>query len=106
MALHHILPRFILKGFCINPNDDKKDQKIMIYDRGSRKVNIEKINTAYAKENFNSQNHATNDLGNSLQLVVIIAVSLVSISIVYVLFRPSKPKAQDEVISLNEFEDE
>ena len=55
MALHHILPRFILKGFCINPNDDKKDQKIMIYDRVSGKVNIEKINTAYAKENFNSQ---------------------------------------------------
>ena len=40
MALHHILPRFILKGFCINPNDDKKDQKIMIYDIGSGKVNI------------------------------------------------------------------
>ena len=59
MALHHILPRFILRGFCINPNDDKKDQKIMIYDRGVGKVNIEKINTAYAKENFNSQKTET-----------------------------------------------
>ena len=55
MALHHILPRFILRGFCINPNDDKKDQEIMIYDRKSGDVNTEKINTAYAKGNFNSQ---------------------------------------------------
>ena len=55
MALHHILPKFILRGFCINPNDDKKDHEIMIYDRKSGNLNIEKINTAYAKENFNSQ---------------------------------------------------
>lgn len=55
MALHHILPKFILRGFCINPTEDKNNHEIIIYDRKSGNINIEKINTAYAKENFNSQ---------------------------------------------------
>lgn len=59
MALHHILPKFILKGFCINPTDDKDNQEIMIYDRKSGIVNTERINTAYSKENFNSQETET-----------------------------------------------
>ena len=54
MALHHILPKFILRGFCINPNENKNNQEIMIYDRKSGILNKEKINTAYSKENFNS----------------------------------------------------
>ena len=72
MALHHILPRFILRGFCINPNDDKKDQEIMIYDRKSGNINIEKINTAYAKENFNSQeteNLLCKDYENNIAMI-------------------------------------
>ncbi|MBE5742812.1 MAG: hypothetical protein E7360_05830 [Clostridiales bacterium] len=57
-------------------------------------------------ESSSTEMPANNYLGETLQLVIIIAVSLVAISIVYVLFRPSKTKARDEVISLNEFDDE
>lgn len=47
-----------------------------------------------------------NGLGNSIQLVIIIAVSFVAISIVYLLFKPSPQKASDEVISSDDFYDE
>ena len=49
---------------------------------------------------------ATTSLGENLQIVIIIAVSLVAISIVYLLFRPTPTKARDEVITASEFEDE
>ena len=39
------------------------------------------------------------DTGNVLQIVVIIAVSLVAVSIVYFLFRPAGTKAKDEALS-------
>jgi hypothetical protein len=55
MALHHIIPKFILKGFTINPKAERNEQEIMIYDTSSKKTYIEKINTAYAKEDFNSE---------------------------------------------------
>lgn len=45
--------------------------------------------------------------GNSVQIVIIIAVSAVAISIVYLLFRPSgKRAAKDEAITSNEFSDD
>ncbi len=45
--------------------------------------------------------------GNGVQLAVIIAVSAVAISIVYLLFRPSgKGSAKDEAITDNEFDDD
>ncbi|MBQ4098730.1 MAG: hypothetical protein IJC87_01225 [Clostridia bacterium] len=44
--------------------------------------------------------------GNTLQLVVIIAVSIVAISIVYLLFKPSQKKAKDEVVTESEWDDE
>ena len=59
MSLHHILPKFILRGFCINQDDDKNNHEIMIYDRKSGIVNTEKINTAYSKKDFNSQETET-----------------------------------------------
>ena len=48
----------------------------------------------------------TNALGNSLQLVIIIAVSIIAISIVYLLFKPSPTKASDEVLTMDDFYDE
>ena len=47
-----------------------------------------------------------NSLGNNLQLVIIIAVSAVAISIVYLLFRPTPVKARDEAVSLYDYDDE
>lgn len=48
----------------------------------------------------------TPPLGSSVQFVVIIAVSAVAISIVYLLFKPSgKNRAKDEAITYNEFDD-
>ena len=47
----------------------------------------------------------SDSLPNTLQLVVIIAVSIVAISIVYLLFKPSSSKAKDEVATGNEWND-
>ena len=47
-----------------------------------------------------------NGLGNSLQLVIIIAVSVIAISVVYLLFKPSPSKVSDEVLTIDEFYDE
>lgn len=54
MALHHIIPKFILRNFCVNPDADRKEQEIMIYDAKENKLHKERINFAYAIENFNS----------------------------------------------------
>lgn len=48
----------------------------------------------------------SNALGDSLQLVIIIAVSLVAVSIVYILFHPSEKRTKDEVITSVELDDE
>ena len=55
---------------------------------------------------FTSETSQTESFGNTLQLVVIIAVSIVSISIVYLLFKPSPSKAKDEVKSESDWDDE
>ena len=47
-----------------------------------------------------------NNLGNTLQLVIIIAVSIIAISVVYLLFKPSPTKASDEVLTIDDFYDE
>ncbi|MBQ7373332.1 MAG: hypothetical protein IJW64_02065 [Clostridia bacterium] len=53
-----------------------------------------------------SESVEENGFGNALQLVVIIAVSIVAISIVYLLFKPSQKKAKDEVVTDSEWDDE
>ena len=47
-----------------------------------------------------------NGLGNSLQLVIIIAVSVIAISVVYLLFKPASTKASDEALTMDDFYDE
>ena len=54
MSRDHIIPRFVLRGFAINPTEDKKYQKIMIYDKVTKQLLIENINDAYALKDFNS----------------------------------------------------
>ena len=54
MSRDHIIPRFILRGFAIDPTEDKNKQKIMIYDRETNEVEIKKIVDAYAIRDFNS----------------------------------------------------
>lgn len=49
---------------------------------------------------------ADNALGNNMQILLIVAVSVVAVSIVYLLFRPSSQKVKDEVIARSEFDDE
>lgn len=48
----------------------------------------------------------TNTLGSSLQMVIIIAVSIIAISVVYLLFKPAPTKASDEVLTMDTFYDE
>lgn len=55
MALHHIIPKFILRNFCINPTANKNEQEIKIYDIKWKKEYAEKINTAYAINDFNDE---------------------------------------------------
>ena len=54
MPRDHIIPKFILRGFAINPTTNKSNQKIMIYDRKTKQIKTEKIADAYAIQDFNS----------------------------------------------------
>ena len=54
MSRDHIIPRFILRGFALDPTENKKHQKIMIYDKETKQLLVEEINDAYALEDFNS----------------------------------------------------
>ncbi len=54
MSRDHIIPKFILRGFSINPTANKNNQKIMIYDRATSQVTTKKIADAYALKDFNS----------------------------------------------------
>ena len=53
-----------------------------------------------------SARKANNALGNNLQILLIVAISVVAASIVYFLFRPSTHKVKDEVITRSETDDE
>ena len=54
MPRDHIIPKFILRGFTINPTANKQNHKIMIYDRATKQVRTEKISDAYAIRDYNS----------------------------------------------------
>lgn len=72
MALHHIIPKFILRGFTINPEAERNEQEIMIHYKSSKKTYVEKINTSYSKENFNSPETETllaNEYENKVAII-------------------------------------
>lgn len=72
-------------------------------------LNVErKIDSSEDEESVPETNSEISSAsGNSVQIVIIIAVSAVAISIVYLLFRPSgKRAAKDEAITSNEFGDD
>ena len=54
MPRDHIIPKFILKGFAINPNDEPDNQKVTIYDRKTQTTENVKLAEAYAIRDFNS----------------------------------------------------
>ncbi|MDE6945859.1 MAG: DUF4238 domain-containing protein [Anaeroplasmataceae bacterium] len=54
MPKDHIIPKFILRGFAINPEANKQNQKIMIYNKETKQIKTEKIADAYALRDFNS----------------------------------------------------
>lgn len=69
------------------------------------KVETEKSDESLGTDPVSAKDNAART-GNGLQLAIIIAVSAVAISIVYLLFRPSgKGRAKDEAITSNEFDD-
>lgn len=59
MAIHHFIPKFILKGFSFNPNADKKQQSITIYNKKTNMFSNELINFAFAEKDFNSEETET-----------------------------------------------
>lgn len=59
MAIHHFIPKFILKGFSYNPNADKNQQSITIYNKKTNKFSNELINFAFAEKDFNSDETET-----------------------------------------------
>lgn len=72
MANDHIIPRFILKGFALNPEASANEQEIMIYDKSTKEQTIEKISKAYAIKNFNSPETETllaNEYENKISII-------------------------------------
>ena len=55
MSRDHIIPQFILRGFAINPQSNKKNQKIMIYDRQTGDGVKKGIGDSFSIEDFNSK---------------------------------------------------
>lgn len=53
-----------------------------------------------------TETRADNALGDSLQVIIIVGISVVAISIVYLLFRPQPERAKEEVLTKDVFEDE
>ncbi|MBO4323659.1 MAG: hypothetical protein J5836_03255 [Clostridia bacterium] len=47
----------------------------------------------------------SNALGDNLQIVIIVGISVVAISIVYLLFRPNPERAKEEALTESEFKD-
>ena len=73
-------------------------------------IPVLKVETEMPDESLSGESDSGKDnaakTGNGLQLAIIIAVSAVAISIVYLLFRPSgKGRAKDEALTSNEFDD-
>ena len=67
----------------------------------------ESIDESTTEQTSEQSGQTSSALGNGVQLAVIISVSAVAISIVYLLFRPSgKGNAKDEAITGNEFDDD
>lgn len=78
-----------------------------VYDFSPPSLPIESNTESSAEQDsVQNSNEVSNGLGNSLQLVIIIAVSVVAISIVYLLFKPSPSKAKDEVLSTADWDEE
>ena len=59
MAIHHFIPKFILKGFSFNPKANKNEQLITIYNKKINKFSNELINFAFAEKDFNSEETET-----------------------------------------------
>ena len=79
-----------------------------VYDFTVPRLPVSKPTSASADDGQpdDSQSTANDSLGNNLQILIIVAISVVAISIVYLLFRPSPTKVKDEVVSKSEFDDE
>ncbi|MDD2495636.1 MAG: DUF4238 domain-containing protein [Tissierellia bacterium] len=54
MAHDHIIPRFVLKGFALNPEASANKQEVMIYYKATKEIIKQKISAAYAIRDFNS----------------------------------------------------
>lgn len=55
MSIDHIIPRFVLKGYALNPSEKADEQEIWILDRKTKDISVQKIKEAYAIEDFNSK---------------------------------------------------
>ena len=55
MSLDHIIPRFVLKGYALNPSAKANELEIRILDRKTKDISVEKIKEAYAIKDFNSE---------------------------------------------------
>ena len=94
----NIIPKFILKGFAINPEVAPKNQAVLIYDVKRKETKRIKIVDAYQLENFNSditEKHLAykyeNDVAKLFQRIKEIAVAekeeikIIIYSIVFIL---------------------
>lgn len=71
-----------------------------VYDFTPPTLPIEPIEESLESQSAMEQSSAVkNGLGNSLQLVIIIAVSVIAISVVYLLFKPSPSVSKDQALT-------
>ena len=54
MSRDHIIPKFILKGFAINPEVAPKNQAVLIYDVKRKETKRIKIADEYQREKNNT----------------------------------------------------
>ena len=80
---------------CLNP--------FTITENQDKLPNINTEPDVEIEENPENQNGEVLFLGDNLQLIIIVGISIISISVVYFLFKPERNKINDEQ---NEFSNE
>ncbi len=98
-------------GLVSTPSGDKYVGYIpssAVYDFAppSLPIIVESSSIEESVEQSEESQSAKNELGNSLQIIIIIAVSLIAVSVVYLLFKPSPTSCKDGAFTSDDFYDE
>ena len=96
-------------GFIYTPSGDKYVgylPRSAVNDFKDPYLEIEEPTESAEEQSFPENEPIDNGFAGNIQLVIIVAISAVAISIVYLLFRPAPSKAKDEATTENCFYDD